>query len=143
MLSVRLKQLREDKGMSQAELARRINVGSDSYNKYERAGVQPAYDVLIKLASEFGVSVDYLIGKSDNPYPNNNYDTIDLLRKIEYLEAENTRLKDQNKKYSKLLDTNKTENDIILAVLDHDTIKLKELQAKLEKEYADLSALYA
>ena len=87
MLSMRLKQLREAKGLSQAELARRINVGRDSYNKYERTGIQPTYETLINLATEFGVSVDYLLGKSETPNPTPP-DTAVLLEKIARLEAE-------------------------------------------------------
>ena len=123
MLSIRLKQLREEKGLSQAQLARKINIGSDSYNKYERAGVQPAYDVLMSLASEFGVSVDYLIGNSDNPYSNNNFETIDLLKEIERLKAENTALKLENANL-------KSESATLKVIVN----KIKYLANKIEND---------
>ena len=65
----RLKERRENKGLSQAELARRVGVGRDSYNKYERAGVQPSNETLVLLASALDTTVDYLLGKSDIPNP--------------------------------------------------------------------------
>jgi len=66
MLNARLKERREAKGLTQAELARRVGVGRDSYNKYERAGVQPANETLVLLAGTLDTTVDYLLGKSDH-----------------------------------------------------------------------------
>jgi len=66
MLDARLKERREAKGLTQAELARRVGVGRDSYNKYERAGVQPANETLVRLASTLDTTVDYLLGKSNH-----------------------------------------------------------------------------
>lgn len=67
MLQERLKEMRLISGLTQAELARRIGVGRDLYNKYERAGTQPSNETLVFLANELNSSVDYLLGKSDNP----------------------------------------------------------------------------
>ena len=69
LFAQRLKQKREERGISQAELARRVGVGSDSYNKYERAGIQPSFETLTNLAMCLGTSVDYLLGNSENPNP--------------------------------------------------------------------------
>jgi len=65
-----LKQLREESGLSQAELARRLGIGRDLYNKYERAGVQPPYEMLVLISKTLNTSTDYLLGVSDsNPAP--------------------------------------------------------------------------
>jgi len=69
MLNLRLKELREKKGFSQAELARRVGVGRDSYNKYERAGIHPSNETLVRLSNELHTTTDYLLGKSNNPNP--------------------------------------------------------------------------
>jgi transcriptional regulator with XRE-family HTH domain len=65
MLSEKLKQKREEKGLNQAQLARKIGVTRDLYNKYERAGIRPSHETLVLLARELGTTVDYLI--SDSP----------------------------------------------------------------------------
>ena len=65
MFNERLKKKREERGLTQAELARRVNVGRDSYNKYERAGTKPSQETLVLLAKELRTTVDYLLGKDD------------------------------------------------------------------------------
>ena len=62
MISERLIQKREEAGLKQAELARRIGVGRDSYNRYERAGSQPSLEILARIATELNTTTDYLLG---------------------------------------------------------------------------------
>ena len=63
----RLKELRRQTGISQKQLADVIQISQQSVNKYENHDVQPDFDTLMRLASYFNVSVDYLIGFSDYP----------------------------------------------------------------------------
>ena len=70
MFSERLKQQRMKKGLSQSELARRVGVGRDSYNKYERSGTNPSHETLVLLATELDTTVDFLLGKTDDPNRN-------------------------------------------------------------------------
>lgn len=65
MFSIRLKQLREDAGMSQADLASRIDVSQSTVGMWESGKNMPKPKTLNALAGLFGVSVDYLIGNSD------------------------------------------------------------------------------
>ena len=60
----RLKQLREEKGLSQSEVAKIIGVGRTTYLKWENGENQPTRK-LDQLSKFFGVSIDYLLGKSD------------------------------------------------------------------------------
>lgn len=60
----RLKQLREAKGLSQAEVAKIIGVGRTTYLKWESGENQPTRK-LDQLSRFFNVSIDYLLGKSD------------------------------------------------------------------------------
>ena len=60
----RLKQLREEKGLSQSEGAKIIGVGRTTYLKWENGENQPTRK-LDQLSQFFGVSIDYLLGKSD------------------------------------------------------------------------------
>lgn len=57
---------RERLGLTQAELASKVNVSQKSISKYERSERRPTYETLMKMADLFGVSVDYLLGKSND-----------------------------------------------------------------------------
>ena len=61
----RILQLRKEKGLSQTSLAMRLNTTQYMISAYEHGRHQPSIEMLIALASFFGVSVDYLIGYSD------------------------------------------------------------------------------
>lgn len=61
-LGNKLKQLRIDKGFSQTDLAKRINVTKSMISSYENSMRLPSYDVLLKIARCFHVSTDYLLG---------------------------------------------------------------------------------
>lgn len=60
-----LKQLREERGITQTELARQLGVVRSTICFYESGQHSPTPDMLIKLADFFGVSVDYLLGRED------------------------------------------------------------------------------
>lgn len=64
-----LKLLRTTMGISQQKLANDIGISQQSINKYENHKVEPDINTLIALSNYFEVSVDYLIGKTDE---NNN-----------------------------------------------------------------------
>lgn len=65
--SERLKQLRVESGLTQTQLARFLNVDPSTISSYEtRAERLPPADVLRKMADLFGVSLDYLLGRSDS-----------------------------------------------------------------------------
>lgn len=69
----RLKQLREEKGLSQSEVAKIMGVGSTTYLKWENGENQPTRK-LDQLSQFFNVSIDYLLGKSDvKTIPNKNH----------------------------------------------------------------------
>ena len=66
MLGTRIASLRQGRGLSQAELARRLNISSSAIGMYEQGRREPSVDTLIALAREFGVSLDYLLsGRPD------------------------------------------------------------------------------
>ena len=62
MLNENLKQLRKSKGLSQEELAIRLNVVRQTISKWEKGLSVPDADMLIKIADIFEVSVSELIG---------------------------------------------------------------------------------
>ena len=65
-LSVRWKQLRLDKQLRQEQVARLVGVSKGAISAYETDIRQPSYDVLIRLANLYRVSVDYLLGRTDD-----------------------------------------------------------------------------
>lgn len=64
-LSKRLKELRESKGLTQLQLAESINIGRVSVSNYENGDRTPDVDLIIMFADFFGVSADYLLGRSE------------------------------------------------------------------------------
>ena len=64
---VRLKELRKKKGISQLRLATELNTTQNTISRYETGEREPGITELIKLADYFNVSVDYLIGRTENP----------------------------------------------------------------------------
>ncbi|GAA6385779.1 hypothetical protein I310019A7_17700 [Lawsonibacter asaccharolyticus] len=63
--SQRLKKLRTDKHLTQAQVAKRVGVTASMVSSYETDIRLPSYDVMIRLADLFGVSVDYLLGREE------------------------------------------------------------------------------
>lgn len=63
---IRIKELRLEKKMTQAELAKILGVNQTAVGKYERGDLQPNNNILCMLADIFDVSVDYLLGLEDD-----------------------------------------------------------------------------
>lgn len=61
----RLKILRNELGLKQKDVARKIGINEREYGHYETGYRNPKIGTLIKIADLFDVSVDYLIGRSD------------------------------------------------------------------------------
>lgn len=60
-----LKTIRNNMGISQQTLANAIGTTQQSINMYENHKVEPDIDTLIALADYFNVTVDYLVGRTD------------------------------------------------------------------------------
>lgn len=64
---MRLRFLREQKKISQLKLAMDLNMNQNSISRYENGQRQADYQTLIAFADYFGVSIDYLLERTDNP----------------------------------------------------------------------------
>ena len=62
----RILSLRKKLKWSQSDLAKRIGTSAPIVGRYERNEIKPSIEVAKKLADELGVTIDYLIGGSDN-----------------------------------------------------------------------------
>lgn len=66
VFQIRLKELRESRGLSQADLARAIHTKQSTVAMWENGTNRPRNATLEKLANFFGVSTDYLLGRTDD-----------------------------------------------------------------------------
>ena len=64
---MRFKEIRKSKGLSQLTLALDLNTNQNTISRYETGEREPGINELIKIADYFGVSVDYLLERTDNP----------------------------------------------------------------------------
>lgn len=69
-LSIALKRFRKEFKVTQKEAAHAANVSERNYQDYEYGNVIPTATVLITLADHFNISLDYLVGRTDNPNVN-------------------------------------------------------------------------
>ena len=67
MIYKRIRDLREDGDFTQKEMAKALNCSQQVYSNYELGQRDIPTDILIKLSSFYNVSVDYILGISDNP----------------------------------------------------------------------------
>lgn len=63
----RLIELREKAGLSQQDLADRLNVTRQTVSRWENQKTEPPIDTLVYLSELYGVSVDYLLGRTEFP----------------------------------------------------------------------------
>ena len=63
----RLRFIRKEFRCTQKQIAVEIGTSEQNYQRYERGTQQPTLPVLVALADYFGVSIDYLVGRTDNP----------------------------------------------------------------------------
>ena len=64
--SERLTALRKQKGIAQAAAAKELNVALRGLQNYEYGDTEPRLSILIRMADFYGVSIDYLAGRTDN-----------------------------------------------------------------------------
>ena len=67
MIYRRIRDLREDRDKTQVELAKALNCSQQVYSNYELGQRDIPTDILIKISKYYNVSVDYILGISDNP----------------------------------------------------------------------------
>ncbi len=65
-----LRKIRKEKGISQLKLALDLNTSQNTISRYETGEREPGINELIKIADYFDISIDYLVGRTDNPKMN-------------------------------------------------------------------------
>ncbi len=68
---MRLKDIREDRDITQKRLAEQLHIRQNTYSQYETGQRQLPIDMLIRIAKLFNTSTDYILGLTDEakPYP--------------------------------------------------------------------------
>ena len=66
ILSERLRECRKEKGYTQGQVAIFCDITEKAYQNYELMTRKPQIEILIKIADLFDVSIDYLVGRTDN-----------------------------------------------------------------------------
>ena len=64
-----LKAIREDNDIKQKDIAKYLSVSQNTYSQYETGIISLTAEVLIKIADYYGVSVDYLLDRTNTPKP--------------------------------------------------------------------------
>lgn len=63
----RLRDLREDMDLTQDQLVKILEMHKTTYTNYEQGKREPPFELIIKLAKLYNVSIDYIAGLTDNP----------------------------------------------------------------------------
>ena len=69
MIFENIRALREDNDLTQQQLADYLGVAQNTYSQYETGKIAYTAQVLVKRADLYGVSVDYLLGRTDKKAP--------------------------------------------------------------------------
>ena len=68
MVFKRIKDLREDKDMSQVDVSKLLNMHTSQYQRYERGESKVPLEFAVKLAKYYNVSIDYIAGLTNNKH---------------------------------------------------------------------------
>ncbi|NJN28758.1 MAG: helix-turn-helix transcriptional regulator [Cyclobacteriaceae bacterium] len=79
---LRLATFRKERKIGQGELARAIGVHPNVLGRYEREEAMPSIEVATKLAEASGISLDYLVGKTDMQLDKSLIDKIMIIQKL-------------------------------------------------------------
>ena len=69
MKANKLLDLREDKNLTQSDIAKTLNVNQTTYSRYERGDINIPLDILIKMALFFNTSIDYILNLTNEKKP--------------------------------------------------------------------------
>ncbi|HHB2481366.1 TPA: helix-turn-helix domain-containing protein [Bacillus cereus] len=85
----RLREIRKLRGLNQEELAKLVGTTKTTISNYETGYSTPPFDMLLSISIKLDVSIDYLMGRVDNPLSHKSLDivkglneAIDILNKL-------------------------------------------------------------
>ena len=86
MKPLRLKKLRTDYGLTQSEVANRLQISNDAYSLYELGKRQMNYQTLHLLADMYNVSIDYLLGRDSSGLVQLNREETNIINQYRQLD---------------------------------------------------------
>ena len=92
-----IRDLREDRDLRQADVALAVGIDQRTLSNYETGKTNPDSFAIVKLADFFGVTADYLIGRTTV----NEISTDDIIKKIDKIQQELSDISSDIKKISK------------------------------------------
>lgn len=85
----KIKMLRNERGLSQTELGKIIDIHYTHISRYERGIALPSIDCIKRIAKEFKVSTDYLLFDNENNVVNSNLNDPELLQAFSIIDDMN------------------------------------------------------
>lgn len=70
ILAERLKTCRKEKGFTQMQVAVYCDITEKAYQNYELMTREPKLEILMRIADLYGVSLDYIVGRTNDPSMN-------------------------------------------------------------------------
>lgn len=67
IVAERIRSLRESAKLSQVKMGEIVGAKQSSINRYEQDQTSPSYEILVRYADFFDVSLDYILGRTDDP----------------------------------------------------------------------------
>jgi transcriptional regulator with XRE-family HTH domain len=67
IVAERIRSLRESAKLSQVKMGEVVGAKQSSINRYEQDQTSPSYEILVRYADFFDVSLDYILGRTDDP----------------------------------------------------------------------------
>ncbi|AGK72139.1 Cro/CI family transcriptional regulator [Streptococcus cristatus] len=77
--SERLKESRKQARLTQVEIAEKLGISQPAYASWERGTKKPTQENLVKLAQVLNVTIDYLVGNSEEEMTNKELEDIEIL----------------------------------------------------------------
>lgn len=111
-----LKELRESLGMTQEEFGKSIGIAKSTYNNYEKGIRDPKSDFWIAVAQKYNVTIDYLMGYSDDPHRITSRSISYTGLKISELIAEYRQTQDQDRLMSEIENLVSADRETLLAL---------------------------
>jgi len=84
----RIAELRDQRGLTQEELSISLGISRAALSHYEKNRREPDFETLTKMADLFGVSLDYLIGRTNNPETTLDQDVRAFVDQLELSDAD-------------------------------------------------------
>ena len=136
LFPIRLKSLRKEIGKTQDEMSKALRIQRSTYGEYERGRIMPSTDRIKDLADYFGVSTDYLLGKTNFTTHEEKASTISSSDIIDVSSVMNLMLDQLKNKNASLkfegIELNEAAREILISNIEN-SMKMAKMLIKNDK----------